>query len=187
MRTLGSTGTALLNRYLAGEKIAIVQLVHLALSTAQRWAIGGTEVVWDGHTWAPREIVLSNIDNEVGPSDAIQITLPGISDAERALAFSDVDGKDCNLYVALVDPDTAAADAVLVWSGQLDVAGWQAGRQSVVHYTAESMLAVALRPRVSRYTNEEQLRLYPGDTSLDVDPATDAAPLVWPAASYFRV
>jgi hypothetical protein len=46
---------------------------------------------------------------------------------------------------------------------------------------------VALRPRVTRYTNNEQQRLYPGDTSLDVDPLTDAASLVWPAASYFKV
>ena len=81
----------------------------------------------------------------------------------------------------------AVGDALLFWEGELDQAGWQAGRESIAHFTAESLASVALRPKPSRYTNDEQQRLYPGDTSLDVDPATDAATVVWPAASYFRV
>jgi hypothetical protein len=44
-----------------------------------------------------------------------------------------------------------------------------------------------MRPKPSRYTNDEQQRMFSGDTSLDRDPATDAAPVTWPAASYFRV
>ena len=44
----------------------------------------------------------------------------------------------------------------------------------------------ALRAKPSRYTNDEQQRRYTGDTSLDIDPATDAAPVAWPAASFFK-
>ena len=67
------------------------------------------------------------------------------------------------------------------------MAGWQDGLSALVHFTAEHRASLALRQRVSRYTNDEQSRLSSGDTSLNVDPLTDAAPLVWPNASYFRV
>lgn len=185
MKTLTSIGNALLARYVAGEPINIVKLIHIALPVAQRWAVGGTEVTWGGFTWAAREIGLTAVENELGPSDLVRITLPGITDSERSLAFEDAEGVDCNIYVALVDPDTAEADAVLVWAGQIGVAGWEAGRQAAVHYTAESMLAAAMAQRPSRYTDEEQQRLHPGDTCLNQDPALDAAPISWPARSFF--
>jgi hypothetical protein len=56
-----------------------------------------------------------------------------------------------------------------------------------VNFTAEHRQELAAQSKPSRYTNDEQQRLFPGDTALDFDPATDAAPLVWPAASYFKV
>ena len=73
-----------------------------------------------------------------------------------------------------------------VWAGELDMPGWQGGPEALVHFSAESRASIALRQRPSRYTHDEQQRLYAGDTSLNFDPATDAAPVVWPAASYFR-
>ena len=55
------------------------------------------------------------------------------------------------------------------------------------HFLAESRASIAMRPRVTLYTNDEQQRLFAGDTSLDFDPAMDAAAVTWPAASFFRV
>lgn len=194
MRTLNANGQALQARRLAGEQIPVIPLLYIAFATPQRWAIAGHSVSWSSQTWAARDILLSNLQSEQGDFSHIQITLPGVTDPERALAFEDCDGLTVQIYRAWIDPDGSTTgtpggvgDALLMWAGELDQPGWQSGRESVLHFTAESLASIALRPRASRYTNDEQQRLHAGDTSLDFDPATDAGPLSWPAASYFRV
>jgi hypothetical protein len=189
MRALNTAGQALQVRRLAGEAIAVVPLVYMGFTVAQRWALCGLQkLVWGGFDWVGREVLLSNIQTEQGDLSTLQITLAGVTDAERALAFSDVEGAPVQIYRAWVDPTNGSvADALLYWEGEVDIPGWQAGREALLHFRAESRAAISLRPSVSRYTNDEQQRLYPGDTSLDFDPATDAAALTWPAASFFRV
>ena len=188
MRTLNSAAQALQVRRTAGENIPVVNLLYMGFAVVQRWAIAGVPLAWNSQTWTQRDIRLSNVQSEQGDFRQAQITLPGVTDAERALAFADVEGIAVQIYRAWVDPDTAVvADAIQVWAGEVDIPGWQARREAYVHFLAESRASIALRPRASRYTNDEQRRLYPGDTSLDFDPATDSAPVTWPAASYFRV
>ena len=86
-----------------------------------------------------------------------------------------------------MDPDTAVvADAPFAWAGVLEVPAIEDGPTATIAVTAEHRGAVAVRVKPSRYTSDEQQRLYSGDTSLNFDPATDAAPLAWPAASYFK-
>lgn len=202
MRTLNANGAALQARRLAGEKIPVVPLLYLGpnaitgtgIAVAQRWAIDGTSRIWSSQTWVARDIGLSNLQSEVSEFSGVQLTLPAVTDAERALAFSDVEGSLVRIYRAWVDPDGATtgtpgsvADALLFWEGEIDQAGWQAGRVSVAHFSVECLASVALRPKPRRYTNDEQQRVSAGDTSLDIDPATDASAVVWPAASFFRV
>jgi len=201
-RTLNANGTALQARRLAGEKIPVVPLLYLGpnpvtgtgIAVAQRWALDGVDRVWGGFTWTRRDVHLGDLQSEVSELSAVQIMLPGVSDSERALAFSDVEGSLVEIYRAWVDPNGATTgtpgsvgDALLFWSGELDQSGWQAGGIALAHFTAESLASIALRAKPSRYTNEEQQRLFTGDTSLNVDPGTDAAPVVWPAATYFQV
>lgn len=187
MRTLNTAAAALRTRELAGEMIPVVMLVHFALPVPQRWALCGIPLVWGGYTWEPLDIAVSEIKDDANQASGLRFTLPGVTDAQLALAMSgDVEGSAVTLRLAWVDPSNGAvADAVQVWAGELDVAGWQDGPEAVVHYTAEHRSGVALRPRVSRYTDDEQNRLSAGDTSLNIDPQTDAPPIVWPAASYF--
>lgn len=187
MRTPNAAALALRARALAGEKVAKVMLVHFALDVPQRWAVCGADKVWGGFTWAARDIVVGDISLEVGSRATLQFTLPAVTSGERALALSDVEGKAVTVYLADVDPVSGqVADAAAVWAGVLDQPGWQDGPLATALFTANSREWLALQPRPSRYTNDEQLRLYPGDTSLDVDPRTDATALVWPAASFFR-
>lgn len=197
MRTLNANGAALHARILAGDGGATrIVLLHIAFATAQRWAITGTTVSWDSQTWTARDVLLSNIQSEQGDFSHIQITLPGVSDSERAIAFEDSEGLACNVYLAWFDKDGATTgtpgsvgDALLVWSGELDQPGWQTGlgETNAIHFTAESRAAIAMRQRVSRYTNDEQQRLYSGDTSLDFDPRTDGGPKPWPNADFYRI
>lgn len=189
MRALNPAAAALQARAVAGEQIPVVPLLYMGLPVPQRLALCGVPLVWGGYTWEPCDGQLDNINNEAGEPSGLKISLPAVNPGDIAMAVDDdIEGSAVTLYLAWVDPDTAAvADAMPVWAGELDMPGWQDGPEAVAHYTAEHRAAIAMRPRVQRYTNDEQQRLYPGDTALNFDPATDAAPLVWPAASFFKV
>ena len=188
MRMLNTAGEALRTAVLAGEQVPVVPLIYFGLTVPQRYAVCGLPLVWGGHTWEPLDIAISEVGDDLAQFSGLRFTLPGVTDSQLALALAgNVEGSPVTMHLAWVDPATGAvADAMQVWAGELDVAGWQDGPQALVHFTAEHRAGVAMRPRVVRYTNDDQLRLAAGDTALDVDPLTDAATLVWPAASYFK-
>ncbi len=189
MRSVNSTAAALRARRLAGEKIPQVPLVFVDFSGApQRWALCAVPLLWGGYTWEPLDVAIGAVTDSEQQADGIRLSLPAVTPAQLALAAQDAEGAAVRIYLADVDPDTGAvADAMQVWAGALDQPGWQDGATAAAHFRADPAATIALRDRVSRYTNDEQQRLYPGDTSLDVDPLTDAAPLVWPAASFGRI
>lgn len=189
MRTLNSAALALLARIQAGEKIPVVQLVVMELTETVYLTTAGRDITWDGHTWVYATLgAIEPIEDASGDVQALQFSLPGVVPEQIAIALTEpVEGKTVRVYDALVDPDTGAvADAVLAWSGTLNVPGLDDGPTATVGVTAEHRGLHALRPKPSRYTNSEQQRRYPGDTSLDIDPATDAGPVAWPSAAYYR-
>lgn len=187
MKTLNAAGQALLDRAIAGEQIPMVNLIEAQLTVPQYWAVCGIPLVWSGQTWAPLDVQVSEVEEEAGAFNGISFTLPGVTPPQIALAFDDLDEAAVRMYVALVDPDTGVvADAFRVWSGALDTPSWTGGPEAAVVFSADHRGMLALRIRPSRYTNDEQQRLHPGDTCLDYDPATDSEPLVWPTASFFR-
>lgn len=189
MRTLNTAALALLARIQSGEQIPVVQLVELQFPTTLRYTTAGHHISWGGHTWTTAGMGgIDAVEDEQGQVQALQFSLPGVTPEQIAIALGDdVDGTTVHVYDALIDPaDGTVADAVLAWAGTLNVPGLDDGATATVVVTAEHRGLHALRPKPSRYTNDEQQRLYPGDTSLDIDPATDAGPVAWPAASFLR-
>jgi len=195
---MNAEGLALLARAIAGERIPVIQLVYIAQLdpltglevgpfVPQRWAACGTQLAWDGSDWVAVDIAISEIEDTVNGLNGQTFALPGVTESEIAFAFDDVDGATVRVYDAWVDPDTGeVADAVLAWSGEMDIPGWQDGPEASVLFTAVHHGNAALRPKPSLYTDDEQRRLYLGDTSMAFDPATDAGPVVWPNAAYFK-
>jgi len=188
VRTPNGDALALLARAQAGERIAMAQLLELQLSQTQYMTTAGQDLAWNGHTWTATGMLLEPISDAASEWSGITLVLPGVTEAQLAIALSEpVEGKVCKVYDALVDPATGAVvDAVLAWSGTLSVASLEDGPKATVSISAEHRATLAFRPKPSRYTNDEQQRLHPGDTCLDYDPQTDAAPIAWPAASFFR-
>lgn len=187
MRTPSAPELALRARLVAGELIPQVPLVYMGLTVPQRWAVGGRAVVWGGYTWEALDIAIAELRDEVGQFNNLRLSLPAVTPAQRALAAADVEGAPVVIYKALVDPDTGVvAGAQHVFAGELDQPGWQDGPLAVAHFVAEHQGNLALRTRSSRYTNDEQLRRYPGDTSLDVDPRTDGKEFPWPNANFYQ-
>lgn len=188
MRVLNTAAQALRARGLAGEKIPVVQLLELHLDVIWRLNTSGVSLTWGGYTWQGSGIAITAVQDDANEFVGLTFSLPGATQTQLALAFDeDVEGATVRVYDAWLDPDTAqVADAVLAWSGSLETPQIEDGPIATVAVQAEHRGAIAVRAKPSRYTNDEQQRLYPGDTCLNFDPATDAAPLTWPAASFFR-
>ena len=191
MRTINADGLALLARAQAGEQLPVTHLVRIDFAAATVYlTTAGGPITWDGQTWEPAGLgAIEPVEDTASEMPPLRFTLPGLSPDQLYVALEPgTEGSVVRVYDALIDPDTGACeDAVLAWSGTLNVPELIDGEQADMTVTAEHRGMLAIRPKPSRYTDDEQRRLYPGDTSLDFDPATDAAPLVWPAASFFRV
>ena len=189
MRAWNSTAQALLAAAEAGTaRVELVQLLQIDFTVTQRFAIAGHDKTWGGYTWTGLDIAVDAVEAAVDSREGLRFTFPGVTSSELALALGgDVEGSAVRLYVAVCDPTNGSvADAQLFWSGQLDIPGWSDGNEAFVHFTAEHSADEAARPKPIRYTNDAQQRLYPGDTFFNYAVPTDAAPIVWPAASFFK-
>lgn len=189
MRAVNTAAAALLARLQSGERIPLVQLIELQLaSTTLRYTTAGISLSWSGVTWLSVGGSVEPMDFKAGGDvDTMVMTLPGVTETDLAVALAEpLEGRPALIYDALVDPDTGAvAQAVLGWSGTLNVPTVADGPVASVTLSAEHTAITARRPKVSRYTDDEQQRLHAGDISLHFDPATDALPLPWPAAAAF--
>jgi hypothetical protein len=191
MRTINTDGLALLTRAQQGEQLPITQLVRIDFAAVTVYlTTAGAAITWDGQTWEPAGLgAIEAVEDTASEMPPLRFTMPGLNADQLYVALeAGTEGSAVRVYDALIDPDTGVCeDAVLAWSGSLNVPELVDGEQADMTVTAEHRGMLAIRPKPSRYTDDEQRRLYPGDTSLNFDPATDAAPLVWPAASFFRV
>lgn len=190
MRTPNAAALALLDRIATGERVGWVQLVRMDMTpTPLLVTTAGRDITWGADTYIRGGLgSVEPIDDTGGELQGLSLTLPGVLPEHLAFVLNaQIEGVRVRVWDALVDPDTGAvADASLAWSGTLNVPGISDGPTAVVNVTAEHRGMLALRPKPRRYADAEQRRRYPLDTSLDFDPATDAAPLAWPKASFFK-
>lgn len=187
MRSLNAGAQALLARAVAGEDIGVAQLVEIGLAVPQYYTTAGFPLVWGGQTWLGDSMQLAQVSHEMGALPGLEITLPAVTEAQMTIALGDAtEGAAVTVRECLVDPNTGEVpDAMLVWRGRVNTRRMSYGGNAIIVLSCEHRGARALRTKPSRYTNDEQQRLHPGDASLDFDPKTDGARLVWPAASYY--
>jgi hypothetical protein len=193
MRAMTAEGLALLARLAQGETIVMCSLIYLRLTdldeTEFYLTTAGRQIEWGGETWFPGGLGrLSPVESEQGVPAAMLFTLPGITEQQRAFALEPgAEGALVRVYDALIDPATGVCvDAPLAFSGVLGVPTLQDGMQADLTVEADHRAMLAARPKPVRYSDAAQRAMHPGDTSLAFDPRTDAAPLIWPAASFFR-
>jgi hypothetical protein len=190
MRALTAGALALLARIMAGEQGVLVQLVRIDLEVPQYFSNAGYSITWDSKTWQPVGVTVDAIEDQAGADPGtVLITLPGVTEAQLALVLTEpVEGKAVYIYDAWIEPTTGAVEhAELVRVCTANVPGLEDGDEAVIGIMCEDRSAQAYRTKPARYTNAEQLAMHTGDTGLDYDPATDGGPVVWPAASFFKV
>ena len=153
-------------------------------SGAVRCASTPFDIEYDGNTFlgVGRLGQISAISE--GPemrSYGISMQLSGIPTAyfEEMIAerFQD---RACRVWAGFLDTQHRKQGApVQVFGGRMDVVTLDRGETITATLTAESRLVDWERPRVRRYTDQDQQRAFPGDVGLEFVQATTDMELVW--------
>ena len=152
-------------------------------------------------TNAPRSITITNNENEeitfasvgaLGSVSAIEegselqaysiaVTLAGINKELLAIALQQhYQGRLAKLWLALLDKNSAIiGDPILLFAGRIDAMQWKAGDDAQIILNIQNPLADWERPKLSRYTNSEQQKLFPNDKFFEFLTNLAEKPIFW--------
>lgn len=188
MRTLGGTTTTQFASASAGPVIYFVQIdtspVTRLNSSAHTIAYAGNDWLGTGGLGTVEEVA-----DSAGEFKNLRFTLSGISAAYLSVALSlNLKSVACTVHVCVLDGTThAVADVLQVWTGKMDQMPVALGNGTcTITAIAEHAGAAYARPKPLRYTDDDQQRLYPGDTCCRFVVSQSQKTDVWPAASFFR-
>ena len=97
------------------------------------------------------------------------LTMTGIDSANLAAVLSDnYRNRAAKVWLGWVNPETAKllTDPFLVFEGTMDTMDIELGKDAAITVTLESPLADWERPRIRRFTNEDQQKRDPTDQGL---------------------
>ena len=111
----------------------------------------------------------------------LRMTLSGVDPSLVALALDDdYQGEAAFFWVAFLDSDhQMVGDPVGPWEWEMENMTGEIGETGTLTLTATNIMAKWDKPNNSRYTHEEQQRLYPGDMGLEYVVDTVETPLQW--------
>ncbi len=111
----------------------------------------------------------------------ISLQLSGIPTALVSIALGEhYQGRSCKVWMGLLDSShVLIADPVLMFDGRMDTMDINMGETAVINVTAESRLSDWERPRIRRYTNEDQQNQYPNDKGFEFVPQMADKQLIW--------
>lgn len=187
MRTIAPAAAAVLSQ--PSPPLAV--FIEMLLTSPLRLNTSALAIDWNGFTWSGAGALgaIDEVKDAAGEQQGLRFTLSGVPASLLSLALQEpVRGKACSLYLAILDPlSHAVLDVPLAWSGTLDqMAIAQSAETCTIAVTAEHAGLTYGRPKPLRYTDADQQRLYPGDTSLRFVVSQAQHQDVWPSASFFR-
>lgn len=188
MRSISGPGQAAVQ---AGST-PIVLFVEMQLAAPLYLNISSWDIEWAGQTWLGTKNfgAIEPITQTTTDTQGLRFQLSGVPSDLIAIALAEppVQGKACNIYVGIMDPDSyALMDITLEWAGRLDtMTVREDSGGAVIQVTAEHVGIDLLRAAPTRYTDADQQRLHPGDKGLEFVNDSAAQEIVWPAASFFR-
>lgn len=147
------------------------------------WSGYGT-LLWNGFEWTGTGTLLSvssvTETNETS-ANGITVTLSGIPSNLISLALSEVkQGASGKVYLGMLDGQTVISNPILLFSGKLDIPSiTDEGDFAEISITYENRLIDLERPRVRRYTPEDQRQLFPDDAGMDFVPSIQDRKVVW--------
>lgn len=141
-------------------------------------------LIWNGFEWSGTGTLIqisSVTETNETSANGITVTLSGIPSELISLALAEVkQGASGKVYLGLLEGQNVINDPILLFSGKLDVPTISDdGETAVITISYESRLIDLERPRVNRYTPEDQKRLFPGDLGLDYVPSIQDKKITW--------
>jgi hypothetical protein len=188
MRSLASNAVTALN----GGRVALALLVEMQLTATLRLNTSGQTINHNGNDWIAAGSLgtIEEIADTSAEHAPLRFSLSGVPSSNLAIALSEpIRNKPCFVWLAVLDADTQVVlDTPLSWSGTLDnMTITQSGETCVISVSAEHAATGYARPKPLRYTDADQQKLYPGDTSMRFIASQAQHQDIWPAASFFRV
>ena len=146
---------------------------------------GQGDIVWDGKTWVGSTGLLFSVSGIQDSADiqanGVSVTINGIPSNLISLALGECkQGASGKVYIGFLEDFVVVSTPVLLFEGKLDVPAIQEdGESSTITISYESRLIQLQRPKETRYTNEEQQRLFAGDLGCEFVPAMKEITLTW--------
>lgn len=126
------------------------------------------DVEWGGETWIGARGLGSIAPIEETPNvvTGLQLTLAGVTEAHIATVLAEpIQGQPVIIRLAVLDPTTEPPGLAVdpnVWQGLLDVQRFNEAAATIT-VTAENRLVEWDRPRLLRYSDADQRRVWPSD------------------------
>lgn len=120
-------------------------------------------------------------------SYGLTMTLSGVPRDIVATALTEAyQGRRVTVWEVFIDRTTwqPIADPTIVFRGRLSQMNVELGTLATVEVTIENRLVSWERPRLRRYTDEDQQRAHPGDVGLQFVSTTTEKNIVWPAKTF---
>lgn len=169
----------------AGSGYSVAVAVDMDFSSGHvRLHTGAGTITWDGKQFlgVGRFGGISVISESAElRADTVEFRLSGIPSEYVSTALNEnYKHRDVTAYLMFLDSTGAlVADPVTLWSGRMDTMPITLGAAATIVVRAESRLADWMRPRSSRYTNEEQQQRYSGDKGLEFVSQMVEKELIW--------
>lgn len=117
------------------------------------------------------------------------VSLAGIPRDAIALALTQAyQGRRATVWEVLLDRNTwqPIADPTVIFRGRIDQMNVTMGQTATVEVRLENRLVDWERPRIRRYTSEDQHLAHPTDRGFEFVSDTAEREIVWPAGSFFQ-
>jgi hypothetical protein len=152
-----------------GEHFDWFWLVEMQLASGTVRLCGlDFDVDWGGFTWTGARGLgsVDTIEEAPGEITGLSLSLAGVTEAHIAeVLLEPIQGRTVIVRLAVLDKSTNPPTVVVdgnVWQGLLDVQRYIEGSATVT-VTAENRLIEWDRPRLIRFSDEDQRRTYPAD------------------------
>ncbi len=166
-------------------------VVRRVLLWARDWPAGMVRltsapfnVSWGGNTYLGVGDLgeISRVEEGIETkSYGITLAMSGIRPEYLAeVTTAPVQGRSCQLWFGMLDEGhQLIGDPLEIFGGRMDVASVEMGQTCTITVSAESRLVDWERPRVRRYTHEDQQAAFPGDRGLEYVAGMIEMELLW--------
>jgi hypothetical protein len=152
--------------------------------TVSFWT-GLGEIYANSTEWTGGAGVLSlsnSVENTDLTANGMTFTFNGLEASFVSIALSEnYRGRFCKVFIgALGSDDQPISDLYQVFLGRMDTMSVnENGETATIQITAENVLIDLERPRIRKFTNEEQLTRFPNDNSLETIAALQDREINW--------